>query len=313
MNELLKPRRNADNVAMGIGLALVATVIFGVQDALAKLIVQDYSPFQLAMIRYWAFAAFAIVLAARQGPLLAGFRSAHPRLQILRGVLLVGDIWFFANALVSVPLAELQGITLVYPLLTTLLAIPILGEKVGVFRLGAVALGFAGALVIVRPGGLPLDAGVLYAMLSAALYALYTVLTRKVSAEDSTATSMLYVGMVGLVLTSAVGVFFWAPVRVEDWWLIGTVGVTSVAAHGLMMVALGKAPASVLQPFNYMTLPWAVLLSYTLFGHLIDPVSLLGALIVVSAGLIVMARERRLARKGRSAGPSLSKTDVPPH
>ncbi len=294
-------RRADDNVALGIGLTLCAVLIFALQDAVAKLLVQDYSPFQITMMRFWAFAAFALVLVSRQGPLKQAFRSRYPGLQVLRAALLVIDIWFFAAALISVPLAELQAIVLVYPLLVTLFAIPILGEKVGVFRFAAVSVGFLGALVIVRPGGLPLDLGVLYAVLSATAYALYMTLTRKVSAADSTATSMVYVGVVGLVMTTGVGIFFWAPLDPGSLLGIGFVMVTTIAAHGLMMVALSRAPASVLQPFNYTSLPLNILLSYLIFSHLIDPIGLVGGAIIVGAGLVVMARERQLMRQGRIA------------
>lgn len=296
-------RRRADNVALGIGLTLLAVVIFGIQDAISKLLVQDYSPFQIAMMRFWAFALFSLVLVWRQGPLKQAFRSKHPWLQSLRALLLVVDIWFFAASLVTVPLAELQAIVLVYPLLTTLVAIPILGEKVGVFRFVAVFVGFCGALIIVRPGGLPIDIGVGYAVASASCYAVYLALTRKVSSSDTTATSMVYVGVGGLVLTSAVGFFFWKPLDLQSLLLILTVTITSVAAHGLMMVALARAPASTLQPFNYVALPWGIVLSYTVFGHLIDTVSLIGGAVIVGAGLVVMARERRLALKGRKIEP----------
>lgn len=296
-------RLRADNIALGIGLSLLAIVIFGIQDAVSKLLVQQYSPFQIAMMRFWAFAVFSLVLVSRQAPLSQAFRSRHPWLQALRALLLVVDIWFFAGALITVPLAELQSITLVYPLLTTLVAIPILGEKVGVFRLVAVGVGFCGALIIVRPGGLPIDIGVGFAIASAISYALYLALTRKVSSSDSTATSMVYVGVGGLVLTSAVGFFFWQPLDLQSLFFILIVTLTSVTAHWLMMVALSRAPASALQPFNYMSLPWSIVLSYTVFGHLIDPVSLIGAGVIVGAGLVVMARERRLARRGRKTEP----------
>ncbi len=303
MTAVAPGRRRTDNVALGIGLSLLAIIIFGVQDAVSKLLVQDYSPFQLAMMRFWAFAAFSLALVARQGPLRQAFRSKHPWLQTLRALLLVVDIWFFAGALMTVPLAELQAITLVYPLLTTLVAIPILGEKVGMFRFAAVLVGFCGALIIVRPGGLPIDIGVGFAVASAACYALYLALTRKVSADDSTATSMVYVGVGGLLLTSAVGFFFWKPLDMQSLLLILVVTITSVAAHGLMTVAMSRAPASALQPFNYMSLPWGIVLSYTVFGHLIDPVALVGGAIIVGAGLVVMARERRLAKRGRNTEP----------
>lgn len=307
-----EPRRRADNVALGIGLTLLAIVIFGAQDAMSKILVQDYSPFQVAMMRFWAFAAFSLVLVSRQAPLRQAFRSRHPWLQALRAVLLVVDIWFFAAALRTVPLAELQAVTLVYPLLATLAAIPILGEKVGLFRFAAVAAGFGGALVIVRPGGLPLDFGVLYAVLSAACYAVYIALTRKVSSSDSTATSMVYVGVGGLVLTTAIGVFFWKPMDGQSMLLMGAVMVTSTAAHGLMMVALSRAPASTLQPFNYFSLPWGIFLSYQVFGHLIDPVSLMGGAVIVGAGLVVMARERHLSRRGRKRAVTASE-ETPTH
>ena len=297
------PRRRSDNIGLGIGLTIVAILVFGLQDALSKQLVQTYSPFQLAMMRFWAFAAFSLLLVARQGPLTQAFRSKSPWLQVARAVLLVVDIWFFAAALMTVPLAELQAITLVYPLLVTLVAIPILGEKVGIFRFSAVAVGFLGALVIVRPGGLPLDWGVAYAMLSASFYALYIALTRKVSSQDSTATSMVYVGVIGLLLTTGVGIFFWEPMDLQSLAMMGMVMVTSTTAHGLMMVALSRAPASVIQPFNYTALPWGIVLSYLFFGHLIDTVSLMGAAVIVAAGLVVMARERRLAKSGRAAPP----------
>lgn len=305
-------RQRADNVGLGIGLSLTAILIFGVQDALTKTLVQTYSPFQLAMMRYWAFAAFSLVLVMRQGPLRQVFRSASPRLQIARAALLVFDIWVFAAALKTVPLAELQAIALVYPLIVTLVAIPILGEKVGPFRFGAVTVGFLGALVIVRPGGLPLDWGVAYAILASTFYAIYIALTRKVSRQDSTATSMVYVGVVGLVLTTGVGVFYWQPMDLPSLGIMALVMITSTLAHGLMMVALSRAPASVIQPFNYAALPWSIVLSYLFFGHLIDTVSLVGAAIIVGAGLVVMARERHLAWSGRASRPQPAE-ESPPH
>jgi drug/metabolite transporter (DMT)-like permease len=281
-----------DNVGRGILFALIATVIFSTQDATSKLLVQSVSPFQMTMMRFWAFGGFSVLLALRKGPIGESLRSGYPLLQIARGGLLVADIWMFVLALRTVQLPEVQSITLVYPLLVTLAAIPLLGEPVGIFRLSAVIVGFVGALVIVRPGGVPLDWGVGFAVGSGACYALYIVLTRKVSATDSTTTSMLYVGLVGLVVSSAVGIFFWQPLDLRTTLLIGYIMVTGVLAHGLMILALSQAPASVLQPFNYTSLPWSIVLSLVVFQHMIDPISLAGALVIVAAGLVVMARER---------------------
>ena len=281
-----------DNVGRAIILTLITIGVFGVQDAISKTLMQTYSPFQVTMMRYWGFAAFSLLLAMRQAPLRQALNSRVPLWQVLRGVLLMADIWFFALALRTVPLGELQAITVVYPLLVTMFAIPILGEKVGIFRFVAVAAGFAGALVIVRPGGLPLDWGVGFALSSATLYALYIVITRKVSQYDSAATSMTYTAVIGLVMSGVVGVFFWQPMGWSDFALVVVVMGTTCAGHGLMVYALSMAPASVVQPFNYFSLPWAIGLSAVVFGHWIDPISLAGAAIIVAAGLVVMARER---------------------
>ena len=284
--------QRADQVGRAIILTITTIGVFGIQDAVAKMLVQDYSPFQITMMRYWGFAAFALFLVARQAPLRRALQTRAPKLQILRGVLLMADIWFFALALQTVPLGELQAIVIVYPLLVTLFAIPVLGEKVGVFRFAAVGAGFVGALVIVRPGGVPLDWGAGFALASAALYALYIVITRKVAAIDSAATSMTYAALVGLVMSAGVGVFFWQNMGWADLALVVVVMITTCAGHGLMTIALTMAPASVLQPFNYFSLPWAIVLSIVVFGQWIDAISLLGAAIIVAAGLVVMARER---------------------
>ncbi len=296
-----------DNIGRGIGLVLVAILIFSTQDAVSKWLLQaDVSPFQMTMMRFWAFAALSLLLAWRNGGLRASFRTAFPVLQTLRGVLLVGDIWLYVLALMTVPLAAVQSITLIYPLLVTLFAIPLLGEKVGVFRLGAVAAGFMGALVIVRPGGVPLDIGMFYAAASGTAYALYIVITRKVSASDSTTTSMVYTGVVGLVISSGVGIFHWEALELTSLLLIIYIMITGVVAHGMMIVALSMAPASVLQPFNYTSLPWSILLGFVIFQEALDAVSLLGAAISVGAGLVVMARERvKKVPQANGGGPAL--------
>ncbi len=284
---------NADNLGRAIALTLTTIAVFGVQDAVAKLLVQDYSPFQITMMRYWGFAAFALFMVMRQGPLREALRSKMPKRQILRGVLLMADIWCFAIALQTVALGELQAIVIVYPLLVTIFAIPILGEKVGIFRFAAVGAGLIGALIILRPGGVPLDWGVGFALISAVFYALYIVLTRQAAAKDSAATSLIYASLVGLVLSTGVGIFFWQPMPWGDFALVVVTMITTCAGHGVMVYALTMAPASVLQPFNYFSLPWAIVLSIVIFGQWIDPISLVGAAIIVGAGLVVMARERR--------------------
>lgn len=287
------------NIAKGVALLLIATATFGFQDVLTKLVVQNISAFQLVMIRYWAFTLFSLWLVMRQGPLRRAFSSASPRLQIARGVLLFVDILLYAEALKTVALGDLSAITMTYPLMVTLFAIPILGERVGIFRIAAVLVGFAGALIIIRPGFITIEIGVIYGLLSSAAYALYLVFTRKVARQDSTTTSIFYVGIVGLVISTGLGIFHWQPLSITDALTVGGVCITMCIGHGLVMASMRYAPASVLQPFNYFSLPWAITLGFLVFGTMIEGFALIGALIIVCAGLVVMWRERHMARKAR--------------
>lgn len=282
------------NTGKGIALLLCATLIFGVQDALAKILVETYAPIQIIMIRYWAFTAMSLWLVSRRGPLSNAFQSAAPGWQIARGMLLLIDILLYTAALATVPLGDLGAIIMFYPLLVTLFAVPLLGERVGIFRLSAVLAGFAGMLFIMRPGFSAIEIGAVYGLLSAVAYALYLVLTRKVSQVDSTTTSIFYVAIVGFVITTAIGFFFWKDMTLIDSLMMIVVCLTMCVAHGLVMLSLRFAPASVLQPFNYFSLPWAITLGYVIFGTLIDGFALLGATIIVMAGLVVMWRERQL-------------------
>lgn len=287
------------NVTKGIALLLAATAAFGIQDVLTKIVVQSNPVFQVVMIRFWAFALFSLWMVQRRGSLGKAFASALPRWQIARGVLLVVDIWLFTEALRTVPLGDLSAISMTYPLMVTLFAVLFLGERVGVFRAGAVIAGFVGALVILRPGFATIEIGVIYGLLGSAAYALYLVFTRKVAAVDSTTTSIFYVGVVGLVMTTAVGVFHWQPMTLENALMLSGVCLTTCVAHGLVMASMRYAPASLLQPFNYFSLPWAVTLGYLVFGTMIEGFALLGAIIIVAAGLVVMWRERHMAIKAR--------------
>ncbi len=293
--------KDRDAVSIGIGLTILSVLIFGLQDAASKVLVQTWSPFQITMMRFWAFGLFSLIMVTRQAPLRQAFRSEMPGWQLLRGAVLTFEIWFFAMAVRSVPLGELHSIILLYPLLVTLLAIPVLGERVGPWRIGAVLTGFIGALVILRPGGLPLTGDVGFALAAAGSNALYLVLTRKVAQADTTSTSMVYAGVTGMVLMTLVGVWFWAPMDGAGLLLLSFVIVTTIAAHMLMMIALKLAQASILQPFNYLMLPWAAFLSMVIFGHVIDAISLVGAMIIVGSGLIVWVRERRARRTAKPA------------
>jgi drug/metabolite transporter (DMT)-like permease len=137
------------------------------------------------------------------------FHSKRPGLQVSRALIFLADLLLFATGLRTLPLVEITAITLMFPIFITIFSIPLLGEKVGRFRWLSIVLGFTGVLIILRPGFAVFDIGAIFALSATMLFALYAVLTRKVAQEDSAATCMLYVGVIGMVCSSIVGVFFW--------------------------------------------------------------------------------------------------------
>ncbi len=285
------------NVPVAIGFTIASVLLFGMQDVTAKILVQTYPVAQVVMMRFWAFGLFALFLAFRHyGVSFSGIihatQSKARGLQLLRGGILLADILLFATGLRTLPLGEAAALTLTFPLFVTVFAIPLLGGKVGPFRWVSIVIGFVGVLIVLRPGFAVLDVGAIYILAATMLFALYIVLTRIVAQKDSTATNMLYVGIIGMVGSSAVGLFVWQNPDLQAWGIALLLMASTTGANYFVMRAMAHAPASVVQPFNYLLLPWAITLSFITFGQMIDTISLIGAIIIVSSGLMVWLRER---------------------
>ncbi|TDQ66926.1 drug/metabolite transporter (DMT)-like permease [Maritalea mobilis] len=281
------------NVAKGISLTLIAILVFGVQDVAVKFLVTDYPFTQVVMIRFWGVGLFILAWLWREGTLRTALKSKAPYLQLTRATLLVVDIWCFSAALSLMPLADLQAIFMLFPIVTTLLAIPMLGEQVGLVRWMAIIVGFIGTMIVIRPGFQDLNLGVFFQLGAVFSFAGYTILTRMVSSKDRTSTSLAYMALVGIVLSTAVGFRSFEIMTPQALMLMGLIIITANIAHTLFTMALREAPASILQPFNFLMLPVAIVFSFIAFGDLIDSISLIGASITVGAGLTVWWRERQ--------------------
>lgn len=290
---------NRDRPALGIGLSILAMLLLASMDALSKYLTQHHPIPQILFVRFVVFFACALTLAARQGGIAAAVRSTRPALQLLRSAVLIVEIFVFITAFSLMPLADVHAIAAASPLLVTALAVPLLGERVGLHRWGAVAVGFIGVLVIIRPGAGVMDQGAPVALAGAALWALYQILVRRIGQSDPAATTVLYTAATGLVVTALAAPFFWVPPAPIAWLQLGVLGVLGFAGHSVLILALREAPASMLQPFGYMLLVWAIVMGWLVFGELPDAVTLAGAGIVVASGLYTVHRERRRARPVR--------------
>ena len=281
----------------GMLYATSAMALFGLQDALTKYLVGTYPISQFLLVRFGVFALFALGFAATQGGIAQAFVTRRPWLQVARSVILLIDIALFCVALQWMSIGDLHAVYATTPLMVTLLVGPMLGEFVGWRRRTAVAIGFIGALIIIRPGLGVMHWAALIVLASGFFFALYTIATRKVSAEDGLATSTLYASFGVTLLVAPFGIAQWQPIDLNGALAMAGISLTGILGHMLYMRSLALAPAIVLQPLTYMLLVWAVFYGYTLFHTLPDLWTVVGACVVVASGLYVSWREWVRARE----------------
>ncbi len=286
----------------GYTFAFLAIVIFSLQDAISKHLGGAYPPIFITMIRFWAFAAFAVVMARRgAGSLRQAAATKWPLLQWLRGVLLATQIVLVITSFKLVGLAHSQAIFSAGPIMVALLSMPLLGERVGWRRWSAITIGLIGVLVILKPEGEGFDLGVVVPLAAALTFALYVIATRYVSRDDSAMTSFLYTGIGGAVVMTLVGPFFWVTFSPTDsiWMLL--LCFTGISSHYFLIRAYDVLDAAAVQPIMYLQLVFASVLGTTIFGETLGVNVVLGSVIVVAAGIFTIWREsviaRRLAKK----------------
>ena len=285
-----------NNPRLGIYLMIATSFVFAMQDGISRHLAGEYNVFMVVMIRYWFFAAFVITIASRQaGGVRAAAKTEQPVLQAFRGLLLAAEICVMVSAFVLLGLVEAHAIFTCYPLLVAALSGPILGEKVGWRRWTAVGIGFIGVLVILQPGIAVFSIYALVPLTSAFLFALYNLLTRFAARKDPAATSFFWTGTMGALATTGIGIWYWEPMVTSDWMWMGLLCVTGATGHFLLIKTYEVAEASAVQPFAYLQLVFASALGLIVFGEVLETNVMIGAGIVVCAGLFTLWRTRAVA------------------
>ncbi len=283
-----------NNVRAGIALMVAATIVFALQDGISRHLAGTYNTYMVVMIRYWFFAAFVITIAARApGGLKAATQTSQLGLQVIRGVLLAAEICVAVFGFTVLGLIDSMAVFICYPLLVAALSGPVLGEKVGWRRWSAIGVGCIGVLIILEPGVGVFNPWAVIPLISALMFAVYGLLTRYVARRDSTATSFFWTGVVGAVAMTLVGMWFWEPMAQADWLWMALLCVSGVTGHWLLIKCYEMAEASAVQPFAYFHLVWSALLGISIFGETLRPAVVVGAALVVAAGLFTLWRERR--------------------
>lgn len=286
---------------LGTLLMLAATFIFAMQDGISRHLAGTYNVFMIVMIRYWVFASFVMLLSLRGGGLKRALNSQRPGLQFFRGAILALEVLIMVTAFVRMGLVDGPAIFAAYPLLITALSGPILGERIGWRRWGLVFVGFVGVMIIIKPGSGVFSFDAIFPFASALCFALYGILNRYVARFDKADVTFFYTGMAGMVVTTLVGVWFWEPMLPGDWLWMGLLCVTSITSHFLLIKAYEVAEASAIQPFAYLQLPFSAVLGVIAFGDVVRTHVLVGAIIVVGAGLVTFLRARQVAAQSTKA------------
>ncbi|MCV2875826.1 DMT family transporter [Rhodobacteraceae bacterium XHP0102] len=299
------------NTRKGILLMVATTIVFASQDGFSRHLAQEYNVMMVVMIRYWFFAAFVMAISARKvGGLRGVAATKQPFLQAFRGVLLAAEICVAILSFTLLGLVESHAIFACYPLLIAALSGPILGEKVGWRRWAAIGTGFVGILIILNPGVTVFAVEALIPLASALMFAVYGLLTRYVSREDSAATSFFWTGTTGAIFMTLVGIWFIEPMAPVDWiWMAGLC-VLGALGHYLLIRCYEVAEASAVQPFAYLQLPFASVIGIFVFGDVLRENVAIGAALVVAAGLFTLSRARAKANQEQINAVSAVPTDA---
>ncbi|MCU0899807.1 MAG: DMT family transporter [Cypionkella sp.] len=276
----------------GILLMVLAIFCFAAMDAAAKGLIARYPVPQVVWAR---FAGQVIIVALILGPRLPQMlRTDWPVLHLVRSVCQLGAIACFFSALPFIGLAEATALGDLNPVLITLGAALFLGERLGPRRLAGVVAALIGALIIIRPGLAVFTPAALLPLAAAMFYAVNALLTRKLGPRESAWTPMILAALFGMAATSSVLPFVWAPIAPADLPSFLLIGVLGTGAQLALIRAFTLAEASSVAPFAYVGLIFATGWGYILYDEVPDLPTLIGALVIVGAGLYVWHRETRI-------------------
>ncbi len=264
--------------------------MFSAVDAQAKFLTSSFHPIQIIWMRQFGLLLGVFILLAMKGPSI--LKSAQPLLQISRGTLAVFSAILFVFGIRHAELADAVAVSFVAPFFLTIFGAIFLGEKVGVRRWVAVAIGFAGAMVIIRPGTGAVHPAVLLVVLATVFYAARQVIGRILADTDKTITTVAYTAIVSSLLITLPLPFIWkTPESTQQILIIISMSLMAAVGEVLVIKALEVAEAMVVAPMHYTLIIWGTFYGYIVFNQLPDIWTWVGTAIIVSAGLFTFYRQ----------------------
>jgi drug/metabolite transporter (DMT)-like permease len=283
---------------LGIGLMLLGVFMFAVNDVMGKWLVSTYSVGQVLLLR--SLAALAVLLPLMRRQKVPFALPPRPGLHALRIAFSTLEVACFYWAVTYLALADVMTYYLAGPIYVAVFAFLLLGEKLDRPRVLAIAVGFLGVLVALRPSGATLTLPALIALVGSVFYSLLMITTRSLRETDD-ATLVLGQILGALLFGIVAAPFHWVAPGALDLAALLLLGIVSMAAHACVNRSLKIAPASVVAPYQYTLIVWAIVLGYLAFGDIVEFWTLVGAAIICAAGLALLLLEREAARRGREA------------
>ncbi|HXU41371.1 MAG TPA: DMT family transporter [Burkholderiales bacterium] len=276
-------------------LVLLATCCFGCLDTMSKVLVAHYPASALVWLRYvLQTIVMAAIFLPRMGMRL--MRTSAPGLQVLRGLMLVVSSVVFVLALRHMPIAEVASIVFLAPVIVALAGGPLLGERVGARTWIALAGGFTGVLLIIRPGGSAFTWWAFLPLGCAFMFAGYQILTRKLAGHDDPITTLFYPGLIAVLVIPPIfpGSITGLPSVPLHLAMLVAIGVLGAVGHFFLIRAHALAPATLLSPFGYGQLLVILVLGFAVFGEIPDELGFTGIFLVAGSGLALVLAGRKL-------------------
>lgn len=286
----------------GIALMLIGIFFFALNDAMGKFLIATFSVGQILLIRSAAGLVILLPFIWKEG--WAPFRNApRPWLQFWRPVFATFEVAAFYWALAYMSLADVMTFYLAGPIYVTAMSPFLLGENVGWRRWAAVCAGFVGVMIALNPTAASLTPAAFVAIAGSLAFSILMIQTRLVRGTSDTV--LITTQTVGALAFGAVAApFQWVPMSWWDTWLLLQLGVVAMVAHMCINRSLKVAPASVVVPYQYTTIVWAIVLGYIFFGDVPTVTTLIGASTIIAAGIYIFVREQRLAKQTSFAAPA---------
>ena len=273
--------------SLGILFAILAYFSFSLLDATQKTLVIYYSVFQLLLVKYF-FVLLLSLIESRRKKNISFYKSKNIKMQIFRSILSVIESGFFVLSFKYLSLADTHSVGSLAPVIVVALSAIILKEKVSTKTWIAIFIGFIGVLIILRPTSSIFDPKALLPLVAAFVLGLYQIITKKVSEYDSTEVSLFYTSVVGIIIMSFLALSFWRPIDSSSYILFLAIGVFFSSGIYLQIIALSKSRASIIQPFHYTLIFWAIILGYIFYDDIPARFTLIGALVIPISGIFLL-------------------------